>query len=108
MFVCTCAHVIVKCASTCSNGIVIKSQGVLCTCKTQLLLVAFWGGVGWGGARVMIVITCGWEGVPQNFGYDPLKLFALYSTARAYGNLHSRVRAVSQFPHSRVFFSEYS
>ena len=31
-----------------------------------------------------------------------------YSTARAYGNLHSRVRAASQFPHSRVFFLEYS
>ena len=31
-----------------------------------------------------------------------------YSTARAYGNLHSRVRAASQFSHSRVFFLEYS
>ena len=31
-----------------------------------------------------------------------------YSTARAYGNLHSRVRAASQFPHSRIFFLEYS
>ena len=27
-----------------------------------------------------------------------------YSTARAYGNLYSRVHAASQFPHSRVFF----
>ena len=28
----------------------------------------------------------------------------IYSTARAYGNLHSRVRAASQFSHSRIFF----
>ena len=31
-----------------------------------------------------------------------------YSTARVYGNLHSRVRAASQFCHLRVFFLEYS
>ena len=30
------------------------------------------------------------------------------STAREYGNLYSQVRAVSQFCHLRVFFSEYS
>ena len=27
----------------------------------------------------------------------------IYSTARAYGNLHSRVRAASHFSHSRIF-----
>ena len=31
-----------------------------------------------------------------------------YSTARAYGNLYSRIRTASQFPHSCIFFSEYS
>ena len=39
---------------------------------------------------------------------EPLELIRMYSTARAYGNLHSHVRAASQFPHSRVFFLGYS